>query len=224
MVRFQPGDLMSAFELVKEGGEVGLEGAALLNHTAEGVGHKTYVSAFPPPDAGKTCYTDPDETTCYPSADAADDATNAINSAGGAAQGSVVVMTHILRGKTPTTSDPGSLPIVMITVMRYIDWIAADTNTTLAALGPQPPLGGNVQLRPEVKAILDQLKKLLNKHGLSGLDALRVAVAALTPVQRQALPAVWRKLKAGQDITNAERQFLHSLVVQLRLALNEKEA
>lgn len=223
MVKWEPGDLLGAFELAKELGDTTSEAALLANQTKAGSGHKMYVSAFPPPDTSKTCYAAPEDNTCYPAADAADDATAAINSAGGAAQGSVVVMTHVMRSKSPTSTEPGSLPVVMITVMRYIDWLASDTHSAATTLTAQPPTEDGVQLRPEVKTIVEQLRKLLNKHGLSGLDALRVAIAELTPVQRQTLPAVWRKLKAGEDITSADRQFLHSLVVNLRLALNEKE-
>jgi len=223
-VKIALGDWKAAFELAADFKDEATELAFLESQKQTNDGVKMYVSAFPPPDLNSDCYTTPADVQCYPSAKDADGATDAEwgNGFGGPAAAEIVVLTHVRRGISPTL---GSLPVIMITVMRWQDYWDMQVNDSASAVALQPPEmeGWVSKLRPEVRAIFDQLRRLLNKHGLAGADALKVALDALNFEQRKALSLTMRDVWSGKDLKPAQQQFLRSLVVNLRLMLNEKE-
>ncbi len=227
-IKIALGDWQAAFELAADFKDEATEAAFLESQKQTNDGVKMYVSSFPPPDVNADCYDTPKDVKCYPSAKDADGATDAEwgNGFGGPAAAEIVVLTHVRRGTSPTL---GSLPVVMITVMRWQDYWNMQINGSTGALqgsrgALEPPemAGWVSKLRPEVRAIFDQFRRLLNKHGVAGSDALKVALGGLNFEQRKALSLTMRDIWSGNDIKPAQQQFLHSLVVDLRLLLNEK--
>ena len=79
------------------------------------------------------------------------------------------------------------------------------------------------RLTADVRANIEQLRRLLEKHGRLGLDALWSVVQQLNPEQRQFLRQVVQAMAGGQSLTNEQRQAFHRLIVDVRLALNERE-
>ncbi|HEY3441246.1 MAG TPA: hypothetical protein VGK29_10860 [Paludibaculum sp.] len=196
---------------------------------------KMYMSAYAIPDIATTCYANISTSGCVPSAHYNDDAADAQwgYALGGYAAQEIMVTTHIIRGKRAEQSwvenidgrrgSLGELGMVMITVMRSQDYVAAFAahlaNTPLARAGTPE----NLRLTPDVRANVQQLRHLLEKHGLSGADALRVILGRLDTAERQHVSSILHTLRSGGALTNAERQYLHRLIVDLRHALNEKE-
>lgn len=219
-VKVASGSWQSSFTLVKEIANLDVFHA---NQKASDNGIKMYVSAYPVPDMSTPCYTTPG-SGCYASTYVPDVNTKDAVVAGwpytigGRAQEEITVTTHLLRGKKATF---GSLPVVMVTVMRSTDYAAAVMTPPPGAVSSVP--GGGVNVTPDVRANFDQLRHLLEKHGLTGIDALKVAIGALTPDQRVTLREMLSSLLSGGPITNQQRQFLHQLIVDLRHLLNEEK-
>jgi hypothetical protein len=196
---------------------------------------KMYVSAYAIPDIDTTCYTNISSSGCVPSAHYNDDAADAQwgYALGGYAAQEIVVTTHVIRGKRAEQSwieniegrrgSLGELGMVMITVMRAHDYVAAFAshiaNTPMARAGTPD----NLRLTPDVRANVQQLRHLLEKHGISGADALRVILGQLDAAERQEVRSMLHTLRSGATLTNAQRQYLHRLIVNLRHALKEKE-
>ncbi|HEY3416044.1 MAG TPA: hypothetical protein VGM23_04075 [Armatimonadota bacterium] len=195
---------------------------------------KMYVSAYTIPEVSTPCYLDNSKTGCMPSALYNDDATEAQwgTATGGYATAALVVTTHVLRGQPAEQSwienidgrrgKLGSLSFVMVTIMRSEDYIAAYA-AKVAQMPRVAAAPGRIEVSADVRANFDQLRKLLAKHDLRGLDALRFVIGVLDPWQRQDLRGVIQSVLAGEPVTNAQRQALHKLIVDMRHALNEKE-
>lgn len=228
--------IFEAFSLAKEFKDVDAEAATLANQKKGGEGYKMYVSSYTPPQANGSCYETPNDYKCYPSTRStagSDDGADAEwgPGIGGLANGSLVVTTHVLRGTSPGSSPNwGSLPIVMITLMRDIDFWEAQIEDTAnhAPLNAIPGPGGvTVNVDPEVRAIFEQFRVIVQKHGVAASDAMKVAIASLNVDQRETLRSILRSFWSGQELSrpeiNKQRQLLHSLVVKARLLLNEKE-
>jgi hypothetical protein len=195
---------------------------------------KMYVSSYAIPDVATTCYANNATSGCVPSAHYNDDAADAqwAYALGGYAAQEIMVTTHVIRGRRAEQSwvenidgrrgSLGELGMVMITVMRSQDYVAAFAahvaHTPLARAGTPE----NLRLAPEVRANVQQLRHLLEKHGLSGADALRVILGQLDAAERQQIRLMLQTVRSGGTLTNAQRQYLHRLIVDLRHALNEK--
>lgn len=195
---------------------------------------KMYVTAYAIPDMTTDCYQKNSlGYACAPSAAYADDATDAQwgEALGGPAASALMVTTHVLRGQksletwSPWASDTpgriGYLPIVMITIMTADQYAAGQCATLVQSDILQSELGA--RLTADVRANVQQLRKLLEKHGLLGLDALWSVVQQFNPDQRQFLREAVQAMAGGESLTNAQRQAFHRLIVDVRLALNEKK-
>jgi len=207
----------------------------LARQLAEDEAGKMYVTAYAVPDMTTNCYQQNSlGYTCAPSAAYADDATNAqwSEAHGGPAASALMVTTHVLRGQMAletwsTFGDPdnpgriGYLPIVMITIMTGEQYVAGQCAAFAQSDILQTQLG--VRLPADVRANVQQLRKLLEKHGRLGLAALWSVVQQLNPDQRQFLREAVEAMAGGKSLTNAQRQAFHRLIVDVRLALNEKE-
>ncbi len=196
---------------------------------------KMYVTAYAVPDMTTDCYSkNSTGYTCAPSAAYADDATYAqwSDSLGGPAASDLMVTTHVLRGRMAyetwsTFGDPddpgrlGWLPIVMITIMTGDQYVAGQSATLAQSDILESDVGA--LLTPDVRANIEQLRKLLEKHGSAGLDALWSVVRQRTAGERWFLRELVLAMARGNPLSNEQRQAFHRLVVDVRLALNEKE-
>jgi len=212
--------------------ELANEYELLARQMAEDEAGKMYVTAYAIPDMTTDCYKkNPTGYTCGPSAAYADDATDAQWSDvfGGPAASTLMVTTHVLRGQRALETWSGSsdhgrigyLPIVMVTIMTADQYAAGQCATLVQSNILQTELGA--RLTADVRANIEQLRRLLEKHGRLGLDALWSVVQQLNPEQRQFLRQVVQAMAGGQSLTNEQRQAFHRLIVDVRLALNERE-
>jgi len=173
-------------------------------------GAEMTVSAYPIPREGSYC-SDRDPP-CYPQAigNGANDnvmvqwATSFTESAG-VAEGSVVVITQVLRSHDPHNNiytdensykhynfNYGSLTSVYITIMPPETYAAASTQVTATTTSP-------VQLRHVLLSNgFGRIRQYLLRHGREGAVALRDAVASLPPDDIQLLIQATQSTLTGQ--------------------------
>lgn len=183
-------------------------------------------SAYPVPHEGSYC-SDRDPA-CTPQAigNGANDnvmvqwATSYTESAG-VAEGSVVVITQVLRGHDPHNNDwtdedgylhmnfrYGSLTSVYITIMPPELYAAASTQMTATTASP-------VQLRRVLLSNgFGRIRQYLLRHGREGALALRDAVASLPPDDVQLLIQATQSTLTGQTRKEEER-VLHTVAKAL---------
>jgi hypothetical protein len=196
-------------------------------------GNQMYLASYVIPNTNSPCMSD---GTCYPavwSSDPSAEATDAVASfyAGyevgypaGAAEASLVVSTHLLRGQSAPmcatedlNSQPcvlGSVPILMITVWRAEDWAA---NNTGAILQSDEFLASS-----QLPANLDNARKFLLQAGAGGILAhlrywgrrpVQLALASiireLQPEQQLVFHEMLRSAGSGRRPTKQERKVVH---------------
>jgi hypothetical protein len=145
-----------------------------------------------------------------------------------AAEQKLVVSVHVLRGQRAQQCDPafypnhcplGSEPIVMITVMRSVDFkvgVLAGIPPNLRTQAPTNP----VQLFL-LQAGAGKIRQLLAKQGRTGLLLLRSILVGLTPDQTNVLEQMSSHMAAGKRPTLQERQLVHFIGSELQARLHE---
>lgn len=108
--------------------------------------------------------------------------------------GSIVVISSILREEKPADGKYGTIPAMMITVMRWSDWQAAQTTTTLAKYSESSPAASELQrkltsLGPQANFRLAKLVR-----GLDDKELKLLADANLSLSNKKAASADQEKL------------------------------
>jgi hypothetical protein len=147
-----------------------------------------------------------------------------------AAEQKLVVSVHVLRGQRAKQCDPafypkhcplGSEPIVMITVMRSVDFKVG----VLAGIAPNQTLPGQTPTSPVRQFLLQagagKIQQLLAKQGRPGLLLLRSILLELSPDQTNVLEQMSSHMAAGRRPTQQERQLVHFIGRELQARLHE---
>ena len=212
-------------------------------------GYQMYLASYVIPNPTSPCMA---EGTCYPgvwSSDPSAEATDAVANfyAGyemgypaGAAEASLVVSTHLLRGHSAPMcatedlqSQPcplGSVPILMVTVWRASDWVANHAGGILQSdgllkAGLEPIELGNAR-RFLLQAGAGKIRGLLEHYGRRpALLALASIIRDLHPKQQHFIREMLRSMGSGRLPSKQERETVHLLGKALQDRLRQgKEA
>ncbi len=205
------------FLATKELVELGIDFAQWNAEASEGV--KMHVYTWPIPHAGSAC-AQPGKT-CQPaintSSGSYDWVTTAWPSAGGYrfwagdAEGSLVVVMHVVRGHKPgdaTSGTYGSIATVNITIMKPSTFGTASVATT--ATSTLPKLLRTVLLSNG----WGRLRHYLLSHGRAGLFALRDVVESLSIADQQLLIQTTQSTLTGQ-LRKEEEEVLRTVAKAL---------
>ncbi|MFA6412872.1 MAG: hypothetical protein WCW53_09255 [Syntrophales bacterium] len=135
--------------------------------------------------------------------------------AGGYIQGSLVVVTQILRGRPGKDGqDVGTAPSMMVTVMKSSDYTTA---TTVQSVYGKTSYGDRAAISPGAK----ELRKILDQRGKKGKRDLLLLVRSLKKSQQDTLLKAALALHGKQKITPAELQKQEAMLTKVAGALKK---
>jgi len=135
--------------------------------------------------------------------------------AGGYIQGSLVVVTQILRGKPGKDGqDVGTVPSMMVTVMKSSDYTTA---ATVQSVYGKTSYGDRAAISPGAK----ELRKILDQRGKQGKRDLLLLVRSLKKSQQDTLLKAAMALHGKQKITPAELQKQEAMLTKVAGALKK---
>ncbi|MEE4146546.1 MAG: hypothetical protein V2I26_17210 [Halieaceae bacterium] len=227
--------------------------AEFLKENAEpDEGNKMYLASYPVPHPQSLCVYDPTNNACTPTTMSQDDTGDGVYSLWAdewaapcpdhskcpqlSAEGNLVVTAHLLRGHSaprcpegPTGSDTcdlGSVPILMVTIMRTWDFALS----ALAGFGnfgePQSnalSAGGISRMHKFLlQAGAGRIWARLKTSGEPGLDRLHFILHRLSPEHRLVLTDMLRNMGSEKRPTQKECQLVHWIAASLQKQLRSE--